>query len=199
MRLSLISPALRSRRAFFSTTSAHRLNLNASLHGPPRPTRSTTRRVALTAAVGVGVLGSSAYLFLRPPLHADADSSTNINDTTNDTTMASKKTEPPLSTLLRAYLVFTMCSFPTLVDHSPTILATLGSIPGLKQATEAFVRATFFSHVSLPCPLLLPPSSPFLPFQFVRPSVRSPVQSTCTPFYFLTTYVHVVLAFYFES
>ncbi|THH14255.1 hypothetical protein EW146_g6052 [Bondarzewia mesenterica] len=39
-----------------------------------------------------------------------------------------------------------MCSFPTLVDRSPSILTFLTSVPGLKQITEAFVRRTFFAQ-----------------------------------------------------
>jgi proline dehydrogenase len=54
----------------------------------------------------------------------------------------------PLSTLVRSYVVYSMCSLPLLVDKSPEILSALTSIPGAKQITEAFLRATFFSQVT---------------------------------------------------
>ncbi|KAJ4469555.1 FAD-linked oxidoreductase [Lentinula aciculospora] len=56
------------------------------------------------------------------------------------------KTQTPLSTLLRSYCVFAMCSIPSLVDKSPAILDVLTSIPGVKQITYAFVRYTFFDQ-----------------------------------------------------
>jgi proline dehydrogenase len=40
-----------------------------------------------------------------------------------------------------------MCSIPGLVDASPALVAFCTSIPGLRQLTEAFVRATFFTQV----------------------------------------------------
>ncbi len=52
-----------------------------------------------------------------------------------------------LSTLIRAYVVYSFCSLPTLVDWSPVILQTLSAVPGLRQVTEAVVRATFFDQV----------------------------------------------------
>ncbi|PIL30760.1 hypothetical protein GSI_06928 [Ganoderma sinense ZZ0214-1] len=51
-----------------------------------------------------------------------------------------------LSTLIRAYVVYSFCSIPSLVDSAPAILETLSAIPGLKQVTEAVVRATFFDQ-----------------------------------------------------
>lgn len=50
----------------------------------------------------------------------------------------------PVSSLLRSYAVYTMCSMPILVDSAPSILASLSMIPGIKQITEAIVRRTFF-------------------------------------------------------
>ena len=63
------------------------------------------------------------------------------------TTAARERPLPPLRTLIRTYVVYSFCSVPALVDWAPTILATLSSIPGLKQITEAVVRATFFDQV----------------------------------------------------
>ncbi|KAI0358839.1 FAD-linked oxidoreductase [Trametes cingulata] len=51
-----------------------------------------------------------------------------------------------LSELVRTYAVFAFCSVPQLVDWSPRILATLSAVPGLRQVTEAVVRATFFKQ-----------------------------------------------------
>ncbi|KAK2459778.1 hypothetical protein APHAL10511_008210 [Amanita phalloides] len=53
---------------------------------------------------------------------------------------------PPLSSLVRAYTVYSMCSIPSLVDYSPQIFRILSSIPVVKQITEAFVRVTFFNQ-----------------------------------------------------
>ncbi|KAG9084581.1 hypothetical protein FRC06_003989, partial [Ceratobasidium sp. 370] len=47
---------------------------------------------------------------------------------------------------MRSYLVYTLCSVPPLVNHSPTILGTCSSIPGLKELSEAVVRRTFFAQ-----------------------------------------------------
>lgn len=50
------------------------------------------------------------------------------------------------TTLLRSYLVWTLTSFPSLVDRSPQLLDTLfhSSIPGVKPISEFVVRHTFF-------------------------------------------------------
>lgn len=53
----------------------------------------------------------------------------------------------PLIALIRSYAVYTMCSIPALVDWSPAILGTLMSVPVLRSATEAVMRATFFAQV----------------------------------------------------
>lgn len=52
-----------------------------------------------------------------------------------------------LSTLIRAYVVYSFCSVPVLVDWAPAILETLSAVPGLRQITETVVRATFFDQV----------------------------------------------------
>ncbi|PWN25541.1 FAD-linked oxidoreductase [Jaminaea rosea] len=62
--------------------------------------------------------------------------------------------EPPTLTLLsteellRSYLVYSLCSFPTLVDASPALLqwAWTTSIPGVKWLATAVIRATFFQQ-----------------------------------------------------
>ncbi|KAL5535007.1 PUT1_2 [Sanghuangporus sanghuang] len=101
---------------------------------PLSPRRGRPRllgTLALTSAVT-----GSAYLYLHQSVSLDSSSPFN-NETEN---------EEPLSTLLRTYIVYSMCSIPWLVDNSPKILDVLMSIPLVKQVTEAFVRATFFAQ-----------------------------------------------------
>ncbi|EJT53285.1 proline dehydrogenase [Trichosporon asahii var. asahii CBS 2479] len=54
----------------------------------------------------------------------------------------------PASALVRAYLVYTLCGFPTLIDISPKLLdvCTKSPIPGVKQVTEVIIRRTFFDQ-----------------------------------------------------
>ena len=54
----------------------------------------------------------------------------------------------PTSTLLRSYLVYTLCSLPFLIDSAPSLLQffTRSPIPGLKGLTEWGVRRTFFAQ-----------------------------------------------------
>ncbi|KAJ6581555.1 FAD-linked oxidoreductase-like protein [Mycena capillaripes] len=49
-------------------------------------------------------------------------------------------------TLVRTYVVYTMCSIPALVDNAPWLLETFSSIPGLRWITRAIVRVTFFDQ-----------------------------------------------------
>ncbi|KAH8988213.1 FAD-linked oxidoreductase [Lactarius akahatsu] len=64
-----------------------------------------------------------------------------------DASLPSTERAPtPLSKLVTSYVVYSLCSIPGLVDASPTLLAFCTSIPGLRQLTEAFVRATFFTQ-----------------------------------------------------
>ncbi|KAF9487221.1 FAD-linked oxidoreductase [Pleurotus eryngii] len=69
-----------------------------------------------------------------------------------DSTTPDKGTDTPPTTmqtvgsLIRSYVVYTMCSVPVLVDYSPRLLAFLTGIPGIKQITEAVVRVTFFNQ-----------------------------------------------------
>lgn len=55
-----------------------------------------------------------------------------------------------LGSLLRAYVVYSVCSIPPIVDASPAVLSFCQSVPGLKQLTESIVRVTFFDQVSRP-------------------------------------------------
>ncbi|KAF9011843.1 FAD-linked oxidoreductase [Cyathus striatus] len=81
------------------------------------------------------VLGLSS--FYSSPVYADAD----INDGKR-----AKQPKASMTSLIRTYVVYTMCSIPPLVDASPKVLEVLSSIPGVRQLTEAFVRVTFFNQ-----------------------------------------------------
>lgn len=54
----------------------------------------------------------------------------------------------PILQLLRTYLVYTICSYPSIVDNSPALLSALtkSKIPGVAAITEFIVRRTFFSQ-----------------------------------------------------
>lgn len=90
------------------------------------------------AGFGTVVLGGTAYVYRQHSLHADHD---------EDAYQPAQRGQAPLTTLLRSYVVYSLCAVPALVDWSPTILATMFAIPGVKQVTEAIVRVTFFSQV----------------------------------------------------
>lgn len=89
------------------------------------------------SATGGGALTASLMLGFGYSLYADAPSP------------SGERAPAPLPKLITSYVVYSMCSIPGLVDASPTLLAFCTSIPGLRQLTEAFVRATFFTQV---CP-----------------------------------------------
>lgn len=69
-----------------------------------------------------------------------------------------------LPELARSYLVYTICSFPWIVDLAPSALSVLTSIPGVKQATEAVIKQTFFAQVQCGLAHLLPFSEVFAQF-----------------------------------
>ena len=53
----------------------------------------------------------------------------------------------PLPQLLTLYVIYSICSILRLVDASPALPALCTSTPGLRQLTETFVWATFFTQV----------------------------------------------------
>lgn len=59
------------------------------------------------------------------------------------------RAEVPLSDLIRAYAVYTICGIPAVVDHAPTILSTVLDTPVIGQIAAFVVRHTFFAQVSL--------------------------------------------------
>ncbi|KAI0791689.1 FAD-linked oxidoreductase-like protein [Abortiporus biennis] len=108
----------------FPRTSAH------SIHS------SRLSRFGLASSI---ILASSfLYSQLQSPLHADTE--------LYEQDRRAKRSPTPITNLIRTYVVYTACSFPSLIDSSPKILATLFSIPVLRQITEAFVRITFFDQ-----------------------------------------------------
>ena len=109
---------------------------------------SHARRLLAAGLVSSTVAGVSLYAYKNGSIvYADAEGQPAEG-------RVSQVPEPPLSELVRTYVVYTLCSVPFLVDWSPTILSTLMAIPGLKQITEAVVRVTFFDQVRLQPPLL---------------------------------------------
>lgn len=104
---------------------------------------STTSRVPrLSPRVqrGTGLLTAGALITVGGTIYADSAPPDNGTDTPPTTTQT-------VGSLIRSYLVYTMCSVPALVDYSPQLLAFLTSIPGIKQITETVVRVTFFDQV----------------------------------------------------
>lgn len=102
----------------------------------PRTAVSSPHWTRAGLVVG-GVLTTS--LVLGNILHADApDEGAN---------KAAARPQPSLSSLVRSYVVYSMCSIPAVIDWAPTVLSACTSVPGLKQVTEAIVRHTFFNQV----------------------------------------------------
>jgi proline dehydrogenase len=98
---------------------------------PPR----TSRRLRISAAGGGALTVTTLIFGWGYSLHADA------------APPSVERALAPLPRLFTSYVVYSMCSVPGLVDASPGLLAVCTSIPGLRQLTEAFVRATFFTQV----------------------------------------------------
>jgi proline dehydrogenase len=99
------------------------------------------RRYATRITIASGTLIGA---FLLPVIYADAPSEA-----------LTPGGGVPLASALRSYIVYSMCSVPFVVDHSPEVLSTLMAIPVVKQITEAFVRMSFFSQVRLPLFLII--------------------------------------------
>ncbi|KAF8588483.1 FAD-linked oxidoreductase [Ramaria rubella] len=100
--------------------------------------RAVVPRITPTgiALLSCGIIGGTLYL-KHSNIHADASLESDSRNPRRRTA---------LSSLLRSYLVYTFCSIPDIVDYSPTLLATLTTIPGIKNVTEAVVRSTFFAQ-----------------------------------------------------
>ncbi|KAF8337661.1 FAD-linked oxidoreductase [Amanita rubescens] len=92
-------------------------------------TRSSYRRNLALATISSGTLG-----------FALTKQRTDTNEHSNNTPNHS------LSSLVRAYAVYSMCSVPSIVEYSPHILRILLSVPVVRQITEVLVRVTFFNQ-----------------------------------------------------
>jgi hypothetical protein len=91
------------------------------------------RRLGL--AVAGGVVVGLAYL-LVPHRYADASEDKDKIRRTSS-----------FGALVRSYIVYSMCEFPTLIDNAPAMLNFVTSIPIVKNIAELFVRVTFFDQV----------------------------------------------------
>ncbi|KAI0717523.1 FAD-linked oxidoreductase [Cerioporus squamosus] len=112
-----------------------------SASAPPRARSAYARRLLAAGLFSSAVAGGSLYAYQNGSVvYADAEGGHEAKG------RVSQVPPPPLSELVRTYIVYTLCSVPFLVDWSPTILSTLMAIPGLKQITEAVVRVTFFDQ-----------------------------------------------------
>ncbi|KAG0703502.1 FAD-linked oxidoreductase-like protein [Suillus ampliporus] len=85
---------------------------------PPLRPRRLGRVLVLSSALTTSALGYAFY--------ADASNTRTLSD------------------LVRAYVVYGMCSITPLVDAAPAILDVLFGIPGMSKIVESFVRTTFF-------------------------------------------------------
>ncbi|KAG6901249.1 hypothetical protein C0995_014626 [Termitomyces sp. Mi166 len=117
---------LPSRSSFRTPVPRHQCRNTSS--GAGRDSR--TKRWKLGLYSGGALLAT--WLVSLPIIHADAVAP----DPTKEMTFGE---------LVRAYAVFTMCSFPTLVDNSPRLLQ-LATSPGISWLGERFVRWTFFDQ-----------------------------------------------------
>ncbi|KAG1741767.1 FAD-linked oxidoreductase [Suillus paluster] len=92
---------------------------------PPLRPRRLSRVLVLSSALTTSALGYAFYADVSGTTPASSDTRT-------------------LSDLVRAYVVYGMCSVTPLVDAAPTILDVLFGIPGVNKIVESFVRTTFF-------------------------------------------------------
>ncbi|TFK85683.1 FAD-linked oxidoreductase [Polyporus arcularius HHB13444] len=134
----------RSRSTAVHTSRSRRARAASTTSTAPPSDRSSFFR--LTALGFVSAAGAGTYVFLRDA-RAGAEELAALNER-NPVGTTAKRERPltPLSTLIRTYVVYSFCSVPALVDWAPGILAALSAVPGLKQVTEAVVRATFFNQ-----------------------------------------------------
>ena len=139
-----VIPRIRSTSRFIDARSVHnnfarRLTLS----------RTNLRRISLASGA---VLGASLLLVQNVPDNTsttDTGAKASIQDTNKP---AANRQPPPLTNMLRSYVVYTMCCIPALVDWSPKILGTLLSIPVVGDVTELLVRVTFFAQVGYHVP-----------------------------------------------
>ena len=134
-RSRLAQAPLRARWA--STTSAS-----------PQPPRSRLARFG--RAIGLGSVAATTFGALT--FVEDAWQGTKELETLrarNGERAARERTLDPLGALLRTYVVYSFCSWPSLVDWAPATLDAAFAVPGLRSVAERVVRATFFGQVGV--------------------------------------------------
>lgn len=95
------------------------------------------------------VAGGAAYCLSAGPLsvvHVHADHVDSSSLSKSDRNVHNALSRASFSTLLRSYFVYSVCSFPAIVNYSPVIISAATSIPGLRQIAEAVIRGTFFAQ-----------------------------------------------------
>ncbi|KAH8101479.1 FAD-linked oxidoreductase-like protein [Cristinia sonorae] len=136
MSLRLLRTSLPSSRLWSSLRPQSVRSFRSTAQTYPPPPRRPVSTLFL--ATGAALTATVAFTYSQSPLHADAPP--------DDKDGRSPRQPTPLSSLIRSYVVYTVCSIPGLVDLSPTVLSTCLSIPVLKHVTEAIVRVTFFDQ-----------------------------------------------------
>lgn len=107
-----------------------------------QPRRLTRFGVGVVLVAGVAATTAFASSTLGPSdVYAGTSDFANMEDSTIRSV--------PLTSLLRSYFVFSVCSMPAFVDWSPHIISFMTSVPGLKQLVGALVRRSFFAQVRI--------------------------------------------------
>ncbi|KAE9396538.1 FAD-linked oxidoreductase [Gymnopus androsaceus JB14] len=99
--------------------------------------------------VGVGLgAGAVSPLLTEQAIQADSDipQTQKLGSGKHRSGSQLEPDSASLGSLIRAYIVYSMCSFPTLIDAAPKLLDVLMGIPVVRNVTEAFVRVTFFDQ-----------------------------------------------------
>ncbi|ESK84830.1 proline dehydrogenase [Moniliophthora roreri MCA 2997] len=99
---------------------------------------STSRLRWRTPALALLGIGGVAAYSISKPIRADDDR--------DDQTYQPTTSSASFGSLIRSYVVYSMCSVPALVDMAPSLLQFFTSIPVIKDVTEAIVRITFFDQ-----------------------------------------------------
>ena len=112
-----------------NTRAARRFNATSA--SSPRPPSHARRHVPYAVGAGALLLGLGYATTSSPD---------------DPSTFSPSLAKEPTLTLLRSYLVWTLTSFPALVDASPKLLDTYfhSRIPLVKPTAELVVRHTFF-------------------------------------------------------
>ncbi len=138
-----------------SHTSAQSQRSSTSSSAPPHPVPPfensrfylSGRRMWMLLFVGMSgwIIGWPVYSKYRKGMKRGIESGETQTDGFNRTIG-----RPSMRSLVRAYVVYALCSSPTLVDASPAILKALteSRIPGVRSMVEWVVRRTFFEQVS---------------------------------------------------